>query len=204
VRLDRAFYALPDQAASQHYGQFVFDRGWLDPKQAGLLAVVISAPSSLPDAETLATLVAQQLATQTGIQALAQPLWHQIITEKRAHGLVHRASNVQRKPPASQAYGLPAITPMPPIRPRWSLRAQRQSGGATDTRQPETRPLRLTRLQNRLKMPLNAGFCTAIRRSSAESPGLRKRRMTIFAQCSALYGAKMLVQTMPPVCPAWQ
>uniref|UniRef100_UPI0030EB3E50 hydroxysqualene dehydroxylase n=1 Tax=Undibacterium luofuense TaxID=2828733 RepID=UPI0030EB3E50 len=84
VRLDRAFYALPDHAASQHYGQFVFDRGWLDTQQAGLMAVVISAPSTLPDAETLAALVAQQLATQTGIQALAQPLWHQVITEKRA------------------------------------------------------------------------------------------------------------------------
>ena len=84
VRLDRAFYALPDQAASQHYGQFVFDRGWLDTQQAGLMAVVISAPSTLPEAETLAALVAQQLATQTGIQVLAQPLWHQVITEKRA------------------------------------------------------------------------------------------------------------------------
>ena len=43
VRLPAPMLALIDDPDSQCWGQFVFDRGQLDDKQAGLLAVVISA-----------------------------------------------------------------------------------------------------------------------------------------------------------------
>ncbi len=84
VRLARPFYALCDAPGAP--GQFVFDRGQLDAAQAGLLAVVISASgeaSALPHPE-LAQQIAAQLAAALGNAALAQPLWTQVITEKRA------------------------------------------------------------------------------------------------------------------------
>jgi hypothetical protein len=40
---------------------------------------------------------------------------------------------------------------------------------------------RLKAGQNKVKNRPNAGFCIAIRRSSAESPALREMQMTIFA-----------------------
>ncbi len=80
------FYALRDNAASGHWGQFVFDRGQLDAGQAGLLSVVISAAgdaAALPQAE-LAHLVAAQLAAVLRRPELATPAWVQVVTEKRA------------------------------------------------------------------------------------------------------------------------
>ncbi len=84
--LARPFYALADDPGRGHWGQFVFDRGQLNPSQAGLMAVVISAAaqaSALPQAE-LADAVAAQLAAVFGKAELAQPAWCQVITEKRA------------------------------------------------------------------------------------------------------------------------
>lgn len=80
------FYALVDDAATGHWGQFVFDRGQLDGAQSGLLAVVISASSAAGelDRTELATAVATQLAQVLGRPTLAEPLWSQVITEKRA------------------------------------------------------------------------------------------------------------------------
>jgi len=49
LRLPLPFYALQDRHTQQRWGQFVFDRGHLDPTQAGLLAVVISAASEAAD-----------------------------------------------------------------------------------------------------------------------------------------------------------
>ncbi|WP_366928737.1 hydroxysqualene dehydroxylase HpnE [Janthinobacterium sp. LM6] len=86
VRLDLPFYALVDTPASRHWGQFVFDRGQLDSKQAGLLAVVISAsgPAAEQGHGPLAQAIAAQLAQVLQRPELAQPVWTQLITEKRA------------------------------------------------------------------------------------------------------------------------
>ncbi len=86
VRLAHAFYALRDQPELSRWGQFVFDRGWLDTTQAGLLAVVISASSDAiaQDKEALVREIAQQLAESFQDPALASPRWTQLITEKRA------------------------------------------------------------------------------------------------------------------------
>lgn len=86
VRLDLPFYALVDAPEAAHWGQFVFDRGQLDPGQSGLLAVVISASSLAAEQghAALALAIGQQLAQVLKLPALAQPLWTQVITEKRA------------------------------------------------------------------------------------------------------------------------
>lgn len=86
VRLDLPFYALVDAPAQAHWGQFVFDRGQLDARQAGLLAVVISASgeAAAQGHEALAQAVAAQLAQVLRMPQLAQPAWTQVITEKRA------------------------------------------------------------------------------------------------------------------------
>lgn len=86
VRLDLPLYALVDAPERQHWGQFVFDRGQLDSNQAGLLAVVISAsgPAAEQGHGPLAQAIAAQLAQVLQRPALAQPVWTQLITEKRA------------------------------------------------------------------------------------------------------------------------
>ncbi|MFB9240445.1 FAD-dependent oxidoreductase [Massilia antarctica] len=86
TRLELPFYALRDNAASGHWGQFVFDRGQLDPAQAGLFSVVISASGAASELgrEALAGAVAAQLAAVLGRPQLAQPAWVQVISEKRA------------------------------------------------------------------------------------------------------------------------
>ncbi|SFX41928.1 squalene-associated FAD-dependent desaturase [Janthinobacterium lividum] len=86
VRLDLPFYALVDTPEQQHWGQFVFDRGQLDSKQAGLLAVVVSASSAAAEQGhgPLAQAIAAQLAQVLQRPELAQPAWTQLITEKRA------------------------------------------------------------------------------------------------------------------------
>ncbi|MEG0884592.1 MAG: hydroxysqualene dehydroxylase HpnE, partial [Janthinobacterium sp.] len=86
VRLDLPFHALVDAPERQHWGQFVFDRGQLDAKQAGLLAVVISAsgPAAEQGHGPLAQAIAAQLAQVLRRPELAQPVWTQLITEKRA------------------------------------------------------------------------------------------------------------------------
>lgn len=86
VRLPRPFYALADQPETDDWGQFVFDRGQLQAQHRGLLAVVISASqvASDMDRDLLATSIANQLAEQLRMSELTQPVWHQIITEKRA------------------------------------------------------------------------------------------------------------------------
>ncbi len=86
VRLDLPFLALADDPAAGYWGQFVFDRGQLDARQAGLLAVVISASgqaASLGQA-ALTAACAAQLAHVLRRPDLAQPAWARVITEKRA------------------------------------------------------------------------------------------------------------------------
>lgn len=101
LKLALPFYALLDQPERGEYGQFVFDRGQLNPQQAGLLAVVISAPETaldLPQAE-LAQSAASQIASALKLPLLAQPQWHQVIAEKRATFAC--APALQRPPQAS-------------------------------------------------------------------------------------------------------
>ncbi|PFH12056.1 squalene-associated FAD-dependent desaturase [Collimonas sp. PA-H2] len=90
TRLPQPFFALVDDPANASgaaaWGQFVFDRGQLDPAQAGLLAVVISASSeAIQDGhQALGSAVATQIATAFKQPQLAQPLWTKVISEKRA------------------------------------------------------------------------------------------------------------------------
>ncbi|NHZ99612.1 hydroxysqualene dehydroxylase HpnE [Massilia sp. CCM 8734] len=86
TRLELPFYALRDNAASGHWGQFVFDRGQLDPAQAGMFSVVISASGAASELgrEALAQAVAEQLAAVLKRPELARPDWVQVISEKRA------------------------------------------------------------------------------------------------------------------------
>ncbi|PWF43678.1 hydroxysqualene dehydroxylase HpnE [Massilia glaciei] len=80
------FYALIDDGARGHWGQFVFDRGQLDAAQMGLLAVVISASGEAAalGREALELAIAGQLAGVFGRPELATPEWSELITEKRA------------------------------------------------------------------------------------------------------------------------
>jgi len=80
------FYALVDEPQQQAWGQFVFDRGWLDAKQKGMLAVVISLSGDAIEAgqEALAQSITRQLASALNNDALLTPRWSRVITEKRA------------------------------------------------------------------------------------------------------------------------
>ncbi len=86
LRLGLPFYALVDDPAAGHWGQFVFDRGQLDAAQAGLCAVVVSASSDAAgmDQRALAQAIAAQLAAVLQRPDMATPQWTQVITEKRA------------------------------------------------------------------------------------------------------------------------
>jgi len=86
MRLPLPFCALADAPDEGRWGQFVFDRGQLDPGQNGLLAVVVSGadPAGAIGHEALAAAVAAQLAAAFALPALATPQWSRTITEKRA------------------------------------------------------------------------------------------------------------------------
>ncbi|XYJ08594.1 hydroxysqualene dehydroxylase HpnE [Telluria sp. B2] len=86
LRLPLPFCALADDPGQGRHGQFVFDRGQLDPGQAGLLAVVVSTAGAAAalDQDALAALIGVQLAQAFGQPALSTPLWRRVITEKRA------------------------------------------------------------------------------------------------------------------------
>ncbi|MEW6760919.1 MAG: hydroxysqualene dehydroxylase HpnE [Pseudomonadota bacterium] len=86
LRLDLPFYALLDDPAQDRWGQFAFDRGQLDAKQPGLLAVVVSAAGDAAGLgqEALAAAIARQLAQDLRRPELAAPQWSRVITEKRA------------------------------------------------------------------------------------------------------------------------
>lgn len=90
TRLPQPFFALLDDPDNTDggaaWGQFVFDRGQLDPAQAGLLAVVISASSAaIQDGhQALGGALASQIAAAFKQPQLEQPLWSKVISEKRA------------------------------------------------------------------------------------------------------------------------
>ncbi|HYE40993.1 MAG TPA: hydroxysqualene dehydroxylase HpnE [Ramlibacter sp.] len=86
VRLALPFFALEDAPAQGRHGQYVFDRGHVEPGHAGLFAVVIScaaAAAAMPQ-DALAQASAAQLARAFDMPALASPAWSRVITEKRA------------------------------------------------------------------------------------------------------------------------
>jgi len=86
IRLARPFFALPDDATDGKWGQFVFDRGRLDNRQAGLLSVVISASHEAIEMEhdALTRSVCAQLAAAFKQPSLLMPQWTKVISEKRA------------------------------------------------------------------------------------------------------------------------
>ncbi|WP_371875573.1 hydroxysqualene dehydroxylase HpnE [Duganella aceris] len=106
TKLGQPFYALLDDAENHQYGQFVFDRGQLDPAQAGLLAVIISASAKAADQpqELLAEALAVQLAVVFQRPELGRPTWFKVITEKRA---TYACSPGLVRP--SNASGLPGL-----------------------------------------------------------------------------------------------
>ena len=86
VRLEQPFFALIDDPAADRWGQFVFDRGQLDARQPGLLAVVVSASGQAAKLSQplLAAAMARQLAAVFRRPELETPSWCRVITEKRA------------------------------------------------------------------------------------------------------------------------
>ncbi|MCM1512400.1 MAG: hydroxysqualene dehydroxylase HpnE [Oxalobacter formigenes] len=86
IRLPFPFSALKEDATLEHRGQFVFDRGWLNPEWEGILAVVISASSSLEGItrKDLETTTARQLSAVFHQPLLASPQWSRTISERQA------------------------------------------------------------------------------------------------------------------------
>jgi squalene-associated FAD-dependent desaturase len=83
ARLRRPFFALLDEPSRGHYGQWVFDRGALDPSLAGVLSVIVSGAGAHMDLSraTLGLCVAEQLSRCFGLPA---PLDHFTVMEKHA------------------------------------------------------------------------------------------------------------------------
>lgn len=83
VRLAQPMMALVDDPAARRYGQWLFDRGALNPAHAGILATVISASGPHDDEplDQLGDAVAQQLSEAL---ALPPPQATRAIVERRA------------------------------------------------------------------------------------------------------------------------
>jgi len=83
TRLPYPIMALRESVHTQHYGQWVFDRGALHPDTDGVMAVVISGhgPHLEHSQEALAQAVAQQLGAQL---RLPQPLAMKTLIDRRA------------------------------------------------------------------------------------------------------------------------
>lgn len=86
IHLGHPLFALIDDAKHREWGQFVFDRGMLDDRQRGLMAVVVSASSEAiaRGHDVLAEDIARQLAKAFGRPEFERPLWSKVISEKRA------------------------------------------------------------------------------------------------------------------------
>jgi hydroxysqualene dehydroxylase len=83
TRLAHPLFALREDARTGNYGQWVFDRGQLEPACAGVLSVVISGAGPHADLSSteLATAIERQLA---GSFTLPAPIAHAVVVEKRA------------------------------------------------------------------------------------------------------------------------
>ena len=84
--LDAVFYALVDDPRRKRWGQFVFDRGLLNPNHKGLLAIVISASDAAAALaqDDLVNALCRQLAEVFSRSEFLQPIWARVISEKRA------------------------------------------------------------------------------------------------------------------------
>lgn len=103
VRLPHPVYALREDAAADRYGQWVFDRGALDDRCGGVLAVVISAsgPHLDRDRDAVVAAVARQLSVDFGLPA---PLAAAMLIEKQA--TIVPTPGLQRPPARLSAPGL--------------------------------------------------------------------------------------------------
>jgi squalene-associated FAD-dependent desaturase len=83
LALEHVVHPLREDRQQQRFGQWVFDRGALDPRHASILSVVVSGagPHLELDHTELAGCVAEQLKAELGTPA---PAAHAIIVEKRA------------------------------------------------------------------------------------------------------------------------
>jgi squalene-associated FAD-dependent desaturase len=102
VRLPLPALALREDPASSRFGQWVFDRGALDARCAGVLSVVVSAPGphEALDHAALASAVAAQLSCALSLPA---PDAMRVIEEKRA--TIAPRPGLQR-PPSALAEGM--------------------------------------------------------------------------------------------------
>ena len=82
-RIEPVLQALREDPERQRFGQWVFDRGALDTRHAGIVSVVISGSGRHLEVDhtTLADQVAGQLTAEFGMPA---PSAHAVIVEKRA------------------------------------------------------------------------------------------------------------------------
>lgn len=102
VQLPAVATALPENPARDEFGQWVFDRGALDARCAGVLSVVVSAAGAHETLDHAA--LARAVATQLGnALSLPAPMAARVIEEKRATIVPH--PGLQR-PPATLAEGL--------------------------------------------------------------------------------------------------
>jgi len=83
TKLSHPLLALHERPDAGEYGQWVFDRGLLEPRCAGVLSVVVSGAGSHMELslDDLAMAVARQL---TRCFALPSPSAHAVLVEKRA------------------------------------------------------------------------------------------------------------------------
>jgi hydroxysqualene dehydroxylase len=103
TRLPHAVSALVENNDKQHFGQWVFDRGALDPRCDGVISVVVSAsgPHQALGHPELATAVAAQLRS---LFALPDPLASRVVEDKRA--TIVPAPGLQRPPTRLPCDGL--------------------------------------------------------------------------------------------------
>jgi hypothetical protein len=103
VGLPEPVYALLDDPADGRPGQWVFDRGRIDPAQRGLLSVVIGAPALRfeQDRGALCAAVDSQLRREF---ALPPSTARNIVIERRA--TLRPAVDLRRPPPRLPAPGL--------------------------------------------------------------------------------------------------
>ena len=103
IRLPEPVYALLDEPANDRPGQWVFDRGRIDPANQGIFSVVIGAPALRIESERGALCAAadRQLSAEFGLPpSIAQ----NIVIERRATLLP--AIGLRRPPPQLPADGL--------------------------------------------------------------------------------------------------
>jgi len=103
TRLRQPFYALLDDPERHRYGQWIFDRGAMDPALDGVVSVVISGsgPHLELSRQALGQHVAAQLSAEFG---LPEPLEHFTIVEK--HATLIPVPNLQRPPTSLPMPGL--------------------------------------------------------------------------------------------------